>query len=67
MIDPKKNFLLKRGELIGDVKLQSGTQSLYKLEDGRLIVHHQRKCPMRGDRLERIEPWLAEHRFQVKV
>jgi hypothetical protein len=67
MIDPEKNFLLRKGKRLGDKNFEAELQVLYKLTDGRLIVHHQFNSPLRNDQLKRIDPWLAEQRFQVKI
>lgn len=67
MIDPKKNFLLSRGQAIGELKSDGETQVLYKLDDGRLIVHHKYRSKLRVECLTRIEEWVAEKKFRVSV
>jgi hypothetical protein len=67
MIDPKKNFLLSRGQAIGELTKDGETQVLYKLTDGRLIVHHTYKNKLREESLTRIEEWVAERKVRVSL
>jgi len=64
-IDPTKNFLLKKGECIGEHVTATETQQLYKLDDGRLIVLIKYTSPMLSDQLKRIEPATAMYKFNT--
>ncbi|NOS92278.1 MAG: hypothetical protein HOP30_10180 [Cyclobacteriaceae bacterium] len=65
MIDIKNNFLLRDAQHVAKLDLDTGSEDLYRLRDGRYIVHHKYFNPMSIERLERIEKTVAVDRFHV--
>ncbi len=68
LIDPRKNFLLKRAEKLAEAESQEGVlKVLYRLHNGVLALHKCSPNPLLGESLHRVDPCEAELTFNIRL
>lgn len=64
-INPKRNFLLKKAKNLAKVKDGGYRLSLYKQQDGRLLLLTKSSNPLVNDQLNLIDPQTAKQKFNI--
>ena len=67
LINPKKNFLLKRAEKLAEVTQEGVLKVLYRLDNGVLAMHRSSPNPLLGESLAKVDPCEAQLTFNIRL